>query len=481
MNIVYDNITATIENPSDGVKAMLLDALKYHPDGYEHVYSYKSKKWDGYNLLYNAKDNSFRAGLLNRVAKLLENSGIGVTKHYTGKPSPYVAHRLRLGVIRPYDFQHKVTDVVRVNPIGIIVSPTGSGKTAMIALAINEICRRTIILVTDVVLLDQMQQSMQKYFDQPIGIIGDGEFDLQDITVATVQSISSITKAKSVNTATKRKLLLSHLQHAGAIISDEVHLYDSDGVSEIMPNFIYADHFYGMSATPYGWGIKSEKKSNLELEQHFGNVIYDCRKLNFIELGLKVPIFVNVINRQAINKEYKKHMKRGFYGGAPVPDWTKNYKDCLNTELLESEQYHKEIAKHAWDLAVDGVSAFVHASHSIAFGEKIKDLIPGAVFVNGSTPRLERREVYEAMRKKELLTLVSDVGATGLDIPSLGAIMLASDLKDIRQLSGRVGRASPGKSAGIILDFRTQCMFLEKHHAIRRSQYEHDNNIIIES
>lgn len=478
MDIICDNIEARIENPTPDVDKLLREHLRYHPDGFEHVYNYKANRWDGFNYLYNTATHTFRVGLLPRVLTLLEKGCASVRIKYIGTKPPEILHSLQTQTIKPFEFQQKVAQVVRNHSSGIIVSPTGTGKTVMIALMINELRRRTMVLVTDVVLLDQMQQNLQRYFDDPIGIIGDGEFDLQQITVSTVQSLLSISRAKSIGAADRRKLLVAFLEHTGAVISDEAHLYDSDGVAEIMPLFKDADRFYGCSATPYGWAEKVEKRQNLELEQHFGEVIYDCRKINFIELGLKVPILVDIRDRTPIHREYTSHKKRGFRGEW-IPDWTKNYKDCLDTEILNSEQYHTDVAKYAWKLASEGRSAFVHASHSIKFGEQIQKMVPGAVLVNGSTPRLERRDIYKAVQNKDILTMVSDVGGTGLDIPSLDAIVLASDLKDIRQLKGRVERASPGKQSGLLVDFHTDCMFLSKHHAIRRSQYEHDGNMII--
>jgi hypothetical protein len=95
--------------------------------------------------------------------------------------------------------------------------------------------------------------------------------------------------------------------------------------------------FYGMSATPYGWAEKIEKRENMELEQHFGKVIYDTRKANdFISLGLKVPLYVQVVHRDPINTKYTKHMKKNrFKGGVLELDHTANYRDCLETELLK--------------------------------------------------------------------------------------------------------------------------------------------------
>lgn len=486
ISIVYDNLMARIEQTlPDDVIVCLRTELRYHPDGYQHVYSFKSKRWDGYTYLYDYQQNVFRRGLLSRVLKLLRGDGHSVTTSYIGTSSPNVDHSLITKLIRPYEFQKRVVDIIEPNPMGIVVSPTGTGKTVMISLLLNALKRRSMVLVTDVVLLDQMQQALAKYFDQPIGMIGDGEFDLQNITVSTLQSLQTIKKAKSISAADRRLDLLKHLETVGAVVSDEAHLYDSARVTDIMELFSRADRFYGMSATPYGWAEKSEKRENLELEQHFGHVIYDTRKANdFIDIGLKVPIYVQVNNRAPVNYKYDRQMKKDrFRGGMMVPDPTANYKECLETEIVKCDAYHDAVAHAANELTSKGNSVFVHAAHSLEFGASIAARMPGAVFVNGKTPRLERRAIYDAMRRKELLGLVSDVGGTGLDIPSLNALILGSDLQDIRQLKGRVERADkePGatKEFGLLIDMHTKTQFLTRHHSTRRSQYEHDNHLIM--
>jgi superfamily II DNA or RNA helicase len=363
--------------------------------------------------------------------------------------------------------------------MGIITSPTGSGKTVMLAILLDELRLKSLVLVTDLVLLDQMQLALSKYFNTDIGIIGDGEFDLKDITVSTVQSILSMYKSGSSSALYKKAKFLDWIDSVGVVVSDEAHLYDSDGVAQIMPLFKQSSRFYGLSATPYGWSGKSEQRSNLELEQHFGEIIYDTRKLDFISLGLRVPLVVDVVNNTPVNIKYRNHMKR--IRGKLVPDHGKNYAECLSTEILTRGEYHQMVADKVAELNSLGMTVFVHAAHTIAFGDAITKLISGAEFVSGSTPRQRRREIYQAMRDGQLQTIVSDVGGTGLDIPSLGAIVLASDLQDVRQIIGRVIRKSQNKDYGMVVDFRTDCDYLSKHADTRRYQYEYENAIITNS
>jgi superfamily II DNA or RNA helicase len=466
--IEYDNILAHIDGavPQD-VLALLYEELKYHPDGYEHVYSFQNHHWDGYNRLFNSKDKVFRRGLLNRVVKLLNDAGHTCSIKYAGAKPQLIEHISDFGTIRPYPFQDATVQAGLDNSMGLLVAPCGAGKSVCISKIIAEQKRKTLVILTDIVLLDQMQQVLQRYFNKPIGMIGDGEFDPQDITVSTIQSLLTFTKVpKNIKKAEELKVFKKFAAEITMVIVDEVHLADSASFGEVLPMFRNTDKFLGTSGTPFGWSEKAEKRQNLELEQHFGTVIHDCRKTNFIELGLKVPLHVLVTQREALNKEYNHFMKT--IRRHQVPDHGKNYHECLNYELLNN-------------MVASGRSVFVHAPHSIEFGENIAKLIPTAVLVNGKTPRLERRRIYDAMRSRELRVVVSDIGGTGLDLPNLDALILAGDLMDIRQIAGRVERAAPGKTHGTLVDINVNTSFLAKHHRIRRYQYEHAGNIIMET
>jgi len=474
--ISHDNVWCYVDTTSNSIHELLGKTLRYRPSGYNHVYSFKSGKWDGYNVIYNFEDKVFRRGLLNRVVNVLQDAGHTVIAKYTGAETPTVNHKFDSSAMRPYTFQEDIVTATINNKIGLVVSPTGSGKTVSICKMISKINKKTLVLVTDIVLLDQMQQSIQGCYNQQIGMIGDGEFDVQDITVSTVQSIISALKAKTVKAAKNRKVLLDYFNEVGLVISDEAHQSDSNTFATIMPYFVNTDRVIGLSATPYAWNDTEEHEFNLELEQHFGTVIKDCRSVDMMALKLKVPLHVNVINNIPVNLDYKEHRKAGRYGKSE-PDFSKNYRSCLETELLKNPEYHSMIASLAWGNMSTGKSVFVHAPHSIQFGVDIQSQIPGSVLVNGTTPRLERRAVYDAMRKKELLVVVSDVGGTGLNIPSLDSMILAGDCKDVRQLYGRVTRTYNNKSHGTIIDIKTETAFLGKHYKIRKSQYKNDNAI----
>jgi hypothetical protein len=71
---------------------------------------------------------------------------------------------------------------------GLVVLPTGSGKTRLACAAIA-LCRApALCLVPTRTLLHQWANELSKYCDGPVGVIGDGRYQLEPVTVATFES-----------------------------------------------------------------------------------------------------------------------------------------------------------------------------------------------------------------------------------------------------------------------------------------------------
>ena len=71
---------------------------------------------------------------------------------------------------------------------GIVVLPTGTGKTFLALMAMTRVARDTLIVVPTLDLMAQWVTVLKARFDLPVGMIGGGEHDLQPITVITYDS-----------------------------------------------------------------------------------------------------------------------------------------------------------------------------------------------------------------------------------------------------------------------------------------------------
>jgi len=71
---------------------------------------------------------------------------------------------------------------------GVVVLPTGAGKSFVAELAIASAGRDTLVVVPTLALVRQWRDGLRAAFGVPIGVIGGGEVDLQPITVSTYDS-----------------------------------------------------------------------------------------------------------------------------------------------------------------------------------------------------------------------------------------------------------------------------------------------------
>src|SRR5690349_1061872 len=71
---------------------------------------------------------------------------------------------------------------------GLVVLPTGTGKTFVAILAIQRAGRPALVVTPTIDLLHQWYSEMVNYFGEPIGLLGGGYHDLQTLTVSTYDS-----------------------------------------------------------------------------------------------------------------------------------------------------------------------------------------------------------------------------------------------------------------------------------------------------
>src|SRR4051812_11537845 len=71
---------------------------------------------------------------------------------------------------------------------GVVVLPTGTGKTYLAFLAIAHVGRPALVVTPTIDLLNQWLAEMERQFQTPIGCLGGGSYDLQPLTVSTYDS-----------------------------------------------------------------------------------------------------------------------------------------------------------------------------------------------------------------------------------------------------------------------------------------------------
>ncbi len=118
---------------------------------------------------------------------------------------------------------------------GVVVLPTGAGKTHVAVLAIDAIRRSTLVVAPTLDLVRQWYDLLRATFAVPVGVVGGGDHDVQPLTVTTYDSA------------------YLHMEHLGArfglVVFDECHHLPGPTYA-LAARLSLAPHRLGLTATP---------------------------------------------------------------------------------------------------------------------------------------------------------------------------------------------------------------------------------------
>ncbi|MCO4772715.1 MAG: DEAD/DEAH box helicase family protein [Deltaproteobacteria bacterium] len=118
---------------------------------------------------------------------------------------------------------------------GVVVLPTGAGKSWLACMAIDAKKRSTLVIAPTLDLVRQWYDLLRSAFDQPVGIVGGGDHTVERLTVTTYDSA------------------YIHMEHLGRrfgmVVFDEVHHLPGNAYS-MAARMCLAPYRLGLSATP---------------------------------------------------------------------------------------------------------------------------------------------------------------------------------------------------------------------------------------
>ena len=173
---------------------------------------------------------------------------------------------------------------------GLIVIPTGGGKTRIAIAALAQENRPTIILVPTRVLLEQWKNEIAKFYTGRIGILGDGKREIEAITIATFES------------AYRQMYRLGNIFQM--LVVDEAHHFGLGARDEALEMSIA--HFrLGLTATPISEELDSDIDSLIG-HKLFELSISDLKGTALADFAsYTLPIELNPAERAAYDGEMK--------------------------------------------------------------------------------------------------------------------------------------------------------------------------------
>jgi superfamily II DNA or RNA helicase len=332
---------------------------------------------------------------------------------------------------------------------GLVVMPTGSGKTRVAIAAMADGSCRALCLVPTRALLEQWCAELRSHYRGPVGCLGDGQRTVEAVTVSTFESAYRLMPALG--------------NRFDLLIVDEAHHFGVGGRDEAL-EMCLAPRRLGLTATP------PEGMALSRLTQLIGPIAYQIgvaeltgSYLADFELVV-LPLGLNAEEREQyrrddrlfveLNRQFKQLNRGGGWselvayaaqspeGRAALAAWRRSRR-LLGFTQGKARAVGGLLAKHRRSrvlvFTADNAAAYAIARQHL--------IMP----ITCDISRQERERALEAFRRGELRALVSSrVLNEGIDVPDADvAIIVGSTLgeREHVQRVGRLLRPVPGKRA----------------------------------
>lgn len=327
---------------------------------------------------------------------------------------------------------------------GVVVLPTGAGKTVVAYMALEQVPVRTLVVVPTIDLLRQWRDGLSKGAGVPldhVGVVGGGERRVAPVTVITYDSAAMPSRA---------------LSEFGLLIVDEVHHLPAPTYRAIAEKCA-ARWRLGLSATP-----ERSDGGHLDLRDLVGPEVYrrlpsELARSGHIASYRERRIFVDLspeerMRYDALMAEYRwflatrrMHLIRGNLFEQLVK---RSASDPAARRALQAHHHARMLALNASG-KVDRVSELLDKHRDekvIVFSEytaMVRSIserlcLPAITY---KTPADERRLILERFRSGRYTKLVTGrVLNEGVDVPDANVAIVVSGSSASREYIQRLGR-----------------------------------------
>lgn len=338
---------------------------------------------------------------------------------------------------------------------GIMILPTGSGKSIVVANVAKQLTGNTLVLQPSKEILEQNHRKYISYgFRAGIYSASAGVKFIDTVTFATIGSIA------------KKHHLFRQFKN---IIIDECHLVNAEqGMYRDFIKSVEKCKVLGLTATPYRLSSNSEgamlkfitrtrpKIFNKLLHYIQNDVLFNegfLAKLEYYNFNL---VDRNMLQTNSSGTEFTESSVRAYYRAIDMPSKTIAYANRI-------------LAKRKSLLIF---CSLVDEAIKVAKG------IPGAIVLTGETEKTKREKILSDF-KKGICRCVVNVGVltTGFDYPELEAVLVARSTMSLAlyyQIIGRVMRpftyADGTKKTGWVIDLGGNIELFGKIETMRIEQ-----------
>lgn len=329
----------------------------------------------------------------------------------------------------PYPEQIAAAQAVKDYSRGIIVAPTGVGKSVICSLIINKLQVRTLVVVPSLELKRQLTEGLKEAFGSDK--VGKGK----PIFVQNVDSIDIKDSSHGYDC-----VIIDEFHHSGAKTYRKLNKH------------AWSKVYYkvGLTATPF----RSQDNERILLESVLSKVIYKIDYKDAVRSGYIAPI-------EAYYVDLPKQRVTG-------TNWASVYSQLV----VNNETRNNIIAQLLRALNQEGISSLCLVKE-IKHGEILKDLTDGW-FANGENEDTPHYITLFNITKLKVLIGTSGVLGEGIDTKPCEYVIIAGLGKSKNAFMQQVGRSFrkfSGKDTGKIILFKDTSHKWTKDHFKAQCKY----------
>lgn len=453
-------------------------ATSYLVSGFMFSPKFKAHRWDGREHLMtfvHGKGYRIPSGLVDDVRKELEDLGYKykIECKYT-KNGPKVEYEWNPAInLRPY--QIEAVDTICsgnkwVRGRGLLKMPIRSGKTKTAAGIIHKLKRRTLFIVPSQMLMYQTKESLEESLMMEVGVIGDGNWDVKDCTVATVQTLGKHSGGVKREGPYKKRVsyppdekFKSIANYFDLVIFDESHHLAGDVWHAIVMGFDCRCKL-GLSASIHLDDTREWGRGVIWLKACCGNIRYEVSPKLLVEQG-----YLLKQNIELVVQDTPTGKERWKWG-----------KELVNELIYENESRNRKIVNKALEKTREGLKVLV-VSNRLNQLSRLHDIMEAREVAHEIVTGRDKSDIRKHKVKKfldgKVNILMGTVFGEGIDIPEVECVINAEGGQDIKSAIQRMRNMTPasGKTEAVFIDFMdTTHKYFAKHSAARLKIYKEE-------
>lgn len=404
----------------DSIAREISDHFTFDIPNAKFMPQFRNRNWSGKIRLFKLRDRLLYRGLLTRVLEFATQQGYDVDNRVPN-PTPLLPELTDWIAAQPLPVEPRDYQIAAIRSLldrhrGIILSPTGSGKSLIIYLLIRALNVPTLIVVPTTGLVTQLSDDMVTYGadSSQIQSIRGGLTKTQQaqIVVSTWQSIY--------------QMPTSYFDAFSCVIVDEVHLAKAKSLTGLLEKCRHIPYRFGCTGT-----LDDTQAHRLILEGLFGDVTRVMTTKQLIENKQLAPLKVKLCVLK-YPETVCRDMKRALY---------QDEIEFLVTHPVRLEIVSRMVAQASGNVLV--LFNYVD-KHGKPLYERIRTLAPtrDVHFVSGDIAAEEREHIRQWVTNGTQQIIVASYGttSTGINIPNINVIVFASPSKSKIRVLQSIGR-----------------------------------------